>query len=137
MFDINVFRSDPSVYYSMARDFIYDIDTKKPSVVHRVLAQLEQMNILHAIITQNIDLLHQKAGSKKVIEIHGSPAIHSCPSCKWQTGFYDILDTVKSKDRGLRNIPFLISPFHPISSPAILSACANTVSVARACMSGG
>lgn len=96
MFDINVFLSDPSVYYSMARDFIYDIDTKKPSVVHRVLAQLEQMNILHAIITQNIDLLHQKAGSKKVIEIHGSPAIHSCPSCKWQTGFYDILGTVKS-----------------------------------------
>jgi len=96
MFDINAFMTDPSIYYSMARDYIYDIDSKEPSVVHRVLAQLERLNILHAIITQNIDLLHQKAGSEKVIEIHGSPAIHSCPSCKWQTGFYDILDTVKS-----------------------------------------
>ena len=39
------------------------------------------MGIVKAVITQNIDLLHQKAGSKKVIEVHGSPEIHRCLSC--------------------------------------------------------
>lgn len=81
MFDIDIFRRDPSVYYGMAKDFIYNLGEKEPSIVHRFLAELEQCGILKALITQNIDLLHQKAGSRNVIEIHGSPSIHRCPAC--------------------------------------------------------
>jgi len=81
IFDIEVFQEDPSFYYQATRDFIYNLDEKTPSVIHRVLAGLEVRGLLKAVITQNIDLLHQKAGSKEVIEIHGSPQIHRCLSC--------------------------------------------------------
>ena len=81
IFDIEQFISDPSFYYSHAGSFIYNIDEKEPSVVHTVLAKLEQRGLLESLITQNIDLLHQKGGSKKVIEIHGSPKVHYCLRC--------------------------------------------------------
>ena len=81
IFDINYFEHDPSLYYSEAGSFIYNIDEKEPSVVHTVLGDLEKRGLLKAVITQNIDLLHQKGGSVKVIEVHGSPKIHYCMRC--------------------------------------------------------
>jgi NAD-dependent deacetylase len=72
---------DPSFYYGQAGEFIYNIDEKEASVVHLVLGELERRGYLKALITQNIDLLHQKGGSKNVIEIHGSPSIHYCLRC--------------------------------------------------------
>jgi NAD-dependent deacetylase len=82
IFDIRYFFSDPSFYYSHAKDFIYNLEDKKPSVVHTVLGSLEERGFLKAVITQNIDLLHTKGGSKNVIEIHGSPQAHYCPRCQ-------------------------------------------------------
>ena len=81
IFDIDYFEKDPSLYYTQARSFIYNIDEKEPSVVHTVLGELEKRGFLKALITQNIDLLHQKGGSKNVIEIHGSPQTHYCLRC--------------------------------------------------------
>jgi NAD-dependent deacetylase len=81
MFDIDYFEQDPTYYYKAAADFIYNLDEKEPSIVHTVLAELETRGDLKAIITQNIDLLHQKAGSKRVIEVHGSPLTHYCLRC--------------------------------------------------------
>jgi NAD-dependent deacetylase len=96
IFDIEVFREDPSFYYRATRDFIYNLENKQPSVVHRALAALETRDLLKAVITQNIDLLHQKAGSKKVIEIHGSPALHRCPSCDTAMDFASVAALVKA-----------------------------------------
>jgi len=81
IFDINYFEKDQSFYYNNAKDFIYNLDEKKASVVHIVLGELEKRGHLKALITQNIDLLHQKGGSKNVIEIHGSPSVHYCMRC--------------------------------------------------------
>ena len=81
IFDIEYFMQDPSFYYKQAGDFIYNIDEKEASIVHIVLGELEQRGLLKALITQNIDLLHQKGGSKNVIEIHGSPSVHYCLRC--------------------------------------------------------
>jgi NAD-dependent deacetylase len=81
IFDIDYFRMDPSFYYTAAGTFIYNIHEKEPSVVHKTLGALEQRGLLRAVITQNIDLLHQKGGCRRVIEIHGSPSIHYCPQC--------------------------------------------------------
>jgi NAD-dependent deacetylase len=72
---------DPSFYYTAAGSFIYNIHEKEPSVVHTTLGVLERRGFLKAVITQNIDLLHQKGGSRRVIEIHGSPSVHYCPRC--------------------------------------------------------
>ena len=81
IFDISFFEEDPSFYYKASASLIYSIDEKSPSVVHKVLAELERRGFLKALITQNIDLLHEKAGSSRVIEIHGSPKIHYCLRC--------------------------------------------------------
>ncbi len=95
MFDLSVFREDPMVYYSMARDFIYGLEEKKPSLVHLVLAGLEGQGRLAALITQNVDLLHEKAGSKNVIEIHGSPARHGCRRCGYSMPFAEAAAVVR------------------------------------------
>ncbi|MCL2759984.1 MAG: NAD-dependent deacetylase [Treponema sp.] len=81
IFSIDYFEKDPSFYYGQAGSFIYNLDEKEASIVHTVLGELEQLGFLKAIITQNIDLLHQKGGSKNVIEIHGSPVTHYCLRC--------------------------------------------------------
>ena len=81
IFDLEYFTQDPSFYYSQAGSFIYNINEKEASVVHTVLGELERRGYLKALITQNIDLLHQKGGSKNVIEIHGSPQTHYCLHC--------------------------------------------------------
>lgn len=52
-----------------------------PNGCHQVLAQLEKEGLLHSVITQNIDGLHQKAGSKRVIELHGNMNRYYCVSC--------------------------------------------------------
>ena len=95
MFDKEVFRETPSVYYQLAKEFIYGLPEKEPSIVHQVLAGLEARGILKALIPQNIDLLHQKAGSKHVIEVHGSPSRHSCTHCSYSTTFEDVVESAR------------------------------------------
>ncbi|MDR0866888.1 MAG: NAD-dependent deacetylase [Planctomycetota bacterium] len=81
LFDLDYFDATPEFYYENSAGLVYDLDDKQPSLVHQSLAALERQGKLQALITQNIDLLHQKAGSKNVIEAHGSPSIHYCRRC--------------------------------------------------------
>jgi NAD-dependent deacetylase len=67
-----VFRQDPSKYWIIRGDFIREYDKYQPNPAHYALADLEKMDILRHIITQNIDGLHKKAGNQRVTEIHGS-----------------------------------------------------------------
>ena len=78
---IEVFRRDPSKYWQIRGDFIRNYDTYKPNAAHRALVELEQLGIVRRVITQNIDGLHRKAGSRKVIEIHGSLREIICQQC--------------------------------------------------------
>jgi NAD-dependent deacetylase len=96
IFDLGEFRRDPSFYYRATKDFIYNLEEKEPSVVHRVLAKLEASDRLAAVTTQNIDLLHRKAGSRRVIEIHGSPLVHRCPACDSAMDFDEAAAIVRS-----------------------------------------
>ncbi len=95
IFDISAFMRDPSYYYTHARDFIYNLHEKQPNIVHAELARLERQGCVHSILTQNIDLLHQKAGSKNVLELHGSPSVHRCLSCGHLMNFDDIAAILK------------------------------------------
>ena len=96
IFSLDYFLEDPSYYYTHAKDFIYNLDEKSPGIVHKVLAKLEARGLLKAVITQNIDMLHQQAGSKNVIEIHGSPSEHYCMDCGKTFPFQAICDIVKN-----------------------------------------
>ena len=99
IFSIEYFEKDPSYYYNNAGSFIYNIDEKEASIVHTVLGELETRGFLKAVITQNIDLLHQKGGSKNVIEIHGSPAMHYCLRCSGvRVGYEEAAAIVRSDE---------------------------------------
>ena len=65
----------------------------KPNPAHLALAELEKRGILSAVITQNIDGLHQLAGSKNVIELHGTVLVNSCTSCGKKYTLEDILQS--------------------------------------------
>lgn len=96
LFDLDYFLEEPSYYYSHSADFIYDIDSKEPGIVHIRLAELEKAGKLKTVITQNIDMLHQRAGSGDVIELHGSPLHHHCLSCRREYCFEYIAEIVKT-----------------------------------------
>lgn len=83
------FDSHPDVFY----DFYYNYflnTTAAPNRAHKALVELEKMGKLKAIVTQNIDGLHQKAGSKTVYELHGSVYRHYCPICKTEMSYEDV-----------------------------------------------
>ena len=96
LFDLDYFMRDQRYYYEHSRDFLYNLDEKEPNIVHRTLARLEEKGIIHAVITQNIDLLHQKAGSHRVLELHGSPLFHHCLRCGKSWTFEEIAPRVRA-----------------------------------------
>ena len=70
----------PEEYYRFHREKLV-IDGVKPNAAHLKLAELEKAGKLRAVVTQNIDGLHQAAGSKKVLELHGSILRSYCSAC--------------------------------------------------------
>ena len=81
-------------FYRFYRDFF--MGEVQPNAAHFALAKLEQMGKLKAIITQNIDDLHQKAGSQKVYELHGTTRKYTCPVCgeKYTKAYLESTDGV-------------------------------------------
>jgi NAD-dependent deacetylase len=78
---IEVFRKDPSRYWTIRGEFIRKYEEFQPNPAHLALVDLETMGIVRHVITQNIDGLHKKAGSKNVVEIHGSLREIYCLQC--------------------------------------------------------
>ena len=88
------YRQKPKEFYDFYRDKMLCLDAK-PNKAHLKLAELEKAGKLKAVITQNIDGLHQAAGSKTVYELHGSVLRNYCTSCR---KFYDVKKIVDSYD---------------------------------------
>jgi NAD-dependent deacetylase len=78
---IDAFHRDTRRFWSFYRPRFADLDDKRPNSAHLALAELEHRGLLEAVVTQNIDRLHSKAGSERVIEVHGSIASSSCTTC--------------------------------------------------------
>jgi len=86
-FDIGYFDRDPTYFFAFARDFVRLVEQVKPTLTHRFLAALEAQGRLEAVVTQNIDGLHQKAGSRRVLEVHGSVRSGHCRGCGKAYGY--------------------------------------------------
>jgi NAD-dependent deacetylase len=78
---IDAFRSDPARFWSFYRPRLHSLGDIEPNDAHRTLAELESRGLLEAVITQNIDMLHLKAGSERVSEVHGSIRSGTCQEC--------------------------------------------------------
>lgn len=79
IFDLNYFRRNPRPFFMLSRELL-EADVK-PTLCHRLLADLEADGKIALVVTQNIDMLHTKAGSKRVIECHGSYLHGECRDC--------------------------------------------------------
>ncbi len=89
--DIDYFISYPKESWQKIKEIFYDyMQNVQPNFAHKYLAFLENENILKSIITQNIDNLHQEAGSKNVIEFHGTTKTLICLGCKKRYKLEDI-----------------------------------------------
>ncbi len=75
------FRRDPERVWELFGALEQELRRARPNPAHEALARLEALGRLAAVITQNIDGLHQRAGSRRVVEYHGTMASAHCPSC--------------------------------------------------------
>ena len=78
---IDAFRSDPVRFWSFYGERFATLGDKQPYGAHHALVALERAGRLDAVITQNVDMLHRKAGTHELIEVHGSIASCSCLAC--------------------------------------------------------
>ncbi len=88
---LSVFLSDPAKAWVFYRRLARTLHGKVPNAAHEALAILEQNGRLDGIITQNIDRLHQDAGSNQVLELHGSHDTLSCLTCSYRQLFSEDL----------------------------------------------
>ena len=78
---LTTFRTAPERFFHWFQPLASQIFNAEPNAAHRALAAFEQSGYVRMIITQNIDVLHQKAGSKNVVEMHGTLRTVSCTNC--------------------------------------------------------
>ncbi len=102
----NFFMNNPKAFYKFYKDKLNSLNSQ-PNITHYKLAQLENKGKVTAIVTQNIDGLHQKAGSKNVLELHGSILNNYCLKCH---KYYDANYIFSSKDIPICGCGGMIKP---------------------------
>lgn len=79
---INTFNEEPALVWELALQLFNTANETEPNPAHNALAAMEKAGLLHGIITQNIDNLHQRAGNRCVMNFHGSAENAMCISCR-------------------------------------------------------
>ena len=97
MFDIDLFDEDPSFFYAKADTLVYGNEATKPGPVHEALVALQRVGHCAGVVTQNIDGLHERAGSSPVFAVHGSAARHHCRRCGDEKRFEEICAMLESE----------------------------------------
>lgn len=98
---IDAFRRDPERFWSFYGTRFQTLEDKRPNPAHLALARLEDAGLLRAVITQNIDRLHARAGSGELIEVHGTIAHSSCLHCGEQYPLVEVRARLTADPRGV------------------------------------
>lgn len=110
------YRSNPREFYRFYRNKMLFLDAE-PNAAHKKLAELENAGKLTAVVTQNIDGLHQKAGSKNVYELHGSVMRNYCEHCHQ---FFDLDYMVNYKNPENGDVPLCDACGGPVKPDVVL-----------------
>ena len=94
---LHAFRADPERVWRFYGTRIHSLLEAHPNAGHLALAELERRGLVHAVITQNIDSLHRRAGSREVIEVHGSIRSSVCVACRHREELDDVLAQLESR----------------------------------------
>ena len=95
---IEAFRADPLKVWSFYKPRVAMLTEAEPNPAHLALAELERRGFVEAVVTQNIDLLHGRAGSKEVVEAHGSIRTATCPGCGERYPLEQVLELLDKAD---------------------------------------
>jgi len=111
--DFQTFMKDPTKFWEMAQSIAPTLFKANPNPGHIALAELENMDLLKGIITQNVDELHQKAGAIMVYEVHGNINRFNCFGCKASYNKEQLLQKLKRKRKNPPQCDFCGSPLKP------------------------
>ncbi len=92
---IDAFRRDPVKVWDFYARRLEVLKEARPNAAHRALVQLERSGLVEAVITQNIDRLHELAGSRELVEVHGSIRTSSCLQCGERVPFEQVVRLVE------------------------------------------
>jgi NAD-dependent deacetylase len=95
---IDAFRADPLKVWSFYKPRVAMLTEAEPNAAHAALAELERLGFVQAVVTQNIDLLHERAGSREVVEVHGSIRSATCPGCGERQPLARVLELLADAD---------------------------------------
>jgi NAD-dependent deacetylase len=98
---IDAFRRDPVKFWTFYTQRFATLAEKQPNGAHRALVRMEERGLLDAVITQNVDMLHRQAGTRELIELHGSIASCSCPSCRANVTLAEVRLRLDADARGV------------------------------------
>ena len=93
---IDAFHADPVKVWRFYALRFRALTEAEPNAGHKALAELERAGLVRAVVTQNIDLLHERAGSRDVVEVHGSIRTSSCLRCRSRYPLEDVLRQVEA-----------------------------------------
>jgi NAD-dependent deacetylase len=109
---IDAWRRDPDRFWSFYGERFCSLYDKQPNGAHVVLAELERRGLLQAVITQNVDRLHRKAGSERLIEVHGSIDYSVCLDCRGKVSLEHVMEQLREGD-GAPECPTCVTPLKP------------------------
>ena len=101
MLSLSEFYFNPDEFYEFYKNNMM-MDGYEPNIIHKTLARLEKLGLIKGIVTQNIDGLHQKAGSENVVELHGTGGSCFCSFCRTIHSMEDYKESDKCRKEGCK-----------------------------------
>ncbi len=109
---IDAFRDDPDRFWSFYGDRFASLHDRRPNPAHEAIAELERRGLVSAVITQNVDRLHRGAGTRRLVEIHGSIEWSVCLRCGGRVGLERVLELLARAD-GAPECEACLEPLKP------------------------
>ena len=98
---VDAFVRDPASFWSFYGERFATLGSKQPNDAHRTLVKLEEQGLLDGVITQNIDILHRKAGTRELLEVHGSIERCLCLGCGTPVDLQEVRACLSREDDGV------------------------------------
>jgi NAD-dependent deacetylase len=109
---IDAWRRDPDRFWGFYAARFASLADKRPNGAHVALVELERRGLVRAVITQNVDRLHRAAGSRRLIEVHGSIEWSVCLECGGRQSLERVVELVRAAD-GAPECPACVAPLKP------------------------
>jgi NAD-dependent deacetylase len=110
---VGAFRRDPDRFWRFYGERFASLHDKQPNGAHAAIAELERRGLIRAVVTQNVDRLHRAAGTRRLIEMHGSIEWSLCPACGGRVGLERVLELLAAHGGDAPECEACVTPLKP------------------------